>query len=292
MVKDIDLSVIIVSYNTRSLLDKCLSTLIHDAVNFSINIEIIVVDNASADGTENMIRERYPKVHLLINRKNLGFGQANNTGIKIAQGRKILLLNSDTQTLPGSLQALLIYLNKYPKSIVGGKLFNPDGSKQTSSGPRMNVFNVFLMLFMKGDKLGLTRYSPNSDRKVGWVSGACLSADSEVFRDGLFFDENIFMYMEEIDLCKRAENKGYSIRFCPEAKFIHVGAASSDRTRKFPIINIYKGLIFYFKKHHISSFTFIKLLLKAKAIAAILVGQVRGDRGLINTYEEAIRFVK
>jgi GT2 family glycosyltransferase len=145
------------------------------------------------------------------------------------------------------------------------------------------------MLFLKGDALRLTRYSPDRPRPVDWVSGACLMAQKKVFEDGLLFDENIFMYMDEIDLLFRAKMKGYRTYFFPSAKFIHVGSGSAVG-RKQPVLNIYHGLVYFYRKHYggVSIFL-LRTLLKLKAVVAVAIGELTGNVYLKETYNEAYR---
>ena len=151
---------------------------------------------------------------------------------------------------------------------------------------------VALMLFGKGDDLGITRYSPREDREVDWVSGACLIGEKQSFLDVGLFDEGIFMYMEEIDFLYRAKKKGYAVHFIADAPFIHTGAASSA-TKRTPVVNIYRGLLYFYRKHRsIIEQRVLVLLLIMKARIAMSIARVTGDKEFAGTYEEAIRMVR
>lgn len=283
-----DLSVIIPSYNTKELLERCLVSIFTSLKRSTISYEVVVVDNASGDGSPDLVRKKFPQVHLLRNTKNAGYGKANNQAIKMAKGENILLLNSDIVVQSDAIGALHRLIKDKKKAFAGGKLFNEDGSAQPSCGPFYTLPVVALMIFAKGDYWGVTRVSPDETRRVDWVSGACLIGQKSAFLEIGLFDERIFMYMEEIELLYRARGQGYATFFVPEARFIHTGAASSG-TRRTPVVNIYRGLTYFYSKHHgWFSREILKAMLYAKALAAIVVGRMIGRPDLVHTYEEAL----
>lgn len=287
-----NLSVIIVSFNTKVLLDNCLKSLLSSLKQAALESEVIVVDNNSTDGSRELLRDKYPTVRTVLNRKNVGFGRANNQGIRAADGEYILLLNSDTLVEAQAIARLYEFISAHPRVFVGPKLLNPDGSDQTSCGPFLSLPVVFAALFLKGDKLGLTRWSPNRVCKVDWVSGAALAASKKLFLAGLLFDEGIFMYMEEIDLLYRARQKGYETYFFPGARITHLGSGSSTDRRKGPILNIYRGLLYFYKKHYSPLELFIlRRLLQLKALVAWSIGAITGNAPLRSTYAEAFGLV-
>lgn len=286
-----DLTIIIPSFNTKALIDRCIGSIRKSINDAKITYEIIVVDNASEDGTAALLRKKYPRVQVLSNNKNLGYGKANNQGIRKARGNTILLLNSDIVVLDESIEKLWHYSQVHETSFIGGKLLNENGSPQASCGPMYSLPVVFAMLFCKGDQMQLTRYSPDAEKTVDWVSGACLMGTKSAFLDVGLFDERIFMYMEEIEFLYRARKKGYTTLFYPDARFLHVGAASSG-SRRTPVVNIYQGLRYFYKKHYSRvSYALLRILLAAKALAAIALGRMMGRRDLVHIYEESIRLV-
>lgn len=221
----------------------------------------------------------------------MGYSQANNQGIKKARGKYVLLINSDIKVLDKAIDELYGFIQEHPKTFVGGKLLNEDFSSQPSCGPIYTLPIVALMLFAKGDRLGITRYSPETVKQVDWVSGACLMGEKVAFGKIGLFDEQIFMYMEEIEFLYRAKQKGYATFFVPNARFIHTGAASSG-DRKKPVINIYKGILYFYKKHRsIIEQRLVIWLLKMKAHFVILLGRILSKPELIITYEKALRLV-
>ncbi len=292
MKKSIDVSVIIVSFNTKQLLDDCLFSVRQSLKGSDLHAEIIVIDNISTDGSRDMVKKKYPEVVLVANSENVGFGKANNQGIRMAAGEYILLLNSDTVVCDDAIPKLVYFSKSHPTVFVGPKLYNLDGTAQTSGGPFFSLPVVFAALFLKGDYNGMTRQSPNETRYIDWVSGACIIAPKTLFLDGLLFDEGIFMYMEEIDLLMRAREKGYRTMFYHEAHITHLGGGSSTNKRKGPVLNIYRGFLYLYKKHYSSvSLAILRILLQWKALIAIWIGKIIGKKEFVEIYEEAYQLV-
>ncbi|OGG34492.1 hypothetical protein A2363_04810 [Candidatus Gottesmanbacteria bacterium RIFOXYB1_FULL_47_11] len=285
-----DLSIIIPSFNTKHLTTRCLRSIVETLKRSTITYEIIVIDNASKDGSVEVLNKDFPQVIKILNKENAGYGTANNQGLKIARGTYCLMLNSDIDALNGSLETLLSFAKDHPKSFVGGKLYNEDGSLQSSCGPGFTPGYVFLMLFAQADKLNITRYSPDEVKRVGWVSGACLLGTRKSFYDIGLFDQGIFMYMDEIELLERARKKGYKVWFTPHARFIHTGAASSASSRS-PVKNIFRGLMYFYRKHYPRHVSILKCMLIIKGRIAIAVGNIFGKKDLVDIYEEGLRLV-
>lgn len=286
-----DLSIIIPSYNTNELLDRCLQSIYASLASSKILYEIIVVDNASTDGSPELLRRKYPRVKKILNNENVGYGRANNQAIAKTQGEFVLLLNSDILTQDKSIEQLLRFGKSHPRGFIGGKLLNEDTSPQASCGPLYTLPVVFIMLFLKGDRLGISRYSPDKTSSVDWISGACILAKKQSFVDVGLFDEGIFLYMEEIDMFYRAKQKGYEVMFYPDAKFIHTGAASSGN-KKTPVVNIYKGLIYFYRKHRtIMEQRLLIAFLTLKAYVAIAIAAALGKEDIRGTYVQALQVI-
>lgn len=288
-----NLSIIIISYNTQKITQDCLDSIYKTLNESKLAYEIIVVDNASNDGSVVMLKDyqkRHSNFKLIESHENLGFAKANNLGVKRAQGEYLLFLNSDIIVLDNAIDKLLKKI-KQDNSInfLGGKLYNRDMTPQASCGPFYSLPIVFAALFLKGDYWGLTRFSPNNFREVDWVSGACILTKKEFFNKLNGFDEKIFMYMDEIDLLYRAKKHGFKVYFEPQAHFIHLGSASSDG-RTYPIIQVYNGFTYFYKKHH-SAFSLktLKFMLKLKAVISILIGRAIKNNYLKETYEKALK---
>ncbi len=294
--KKIELSIIIISYNTKKITENCLKSVFKSLRNSKIKYEIIVVDNASTDGTVKLLTSLQVKdLRVVLNKENVGFVKANNQAAKTARGEYLLFLNSDIIVINSAIEKLYNFYKQNEKKInfLGGKLLNKDLTPQPSCGPMYSLPVVFAHLFLKGDYWGLTRYSPDETKEVDWISGACILTKKIFFNQLGGFDEKIFMYMDEVDLFFRAKKNGLRIFFYPKAQFIHLGSASSG-SRTYPIIQVYRGLLYFYKKHFnrpISIFS-LKFMLKLKARIAILLGKLLGNKYLINTYEEALKMVK
>ena len=298
-----ELSIIIVNYNTKNLLLKCLNSITSSLKDAKLVYEIIVIDNGSKDGSVQQIKDQSAswqtknksheeKIKIIQNQKNAGFGKANNQGVKIAKGEYLLFLNTDIEVLDDGVWKLFQFIkNNSSVSAAGGKLYNEDQSEQFSCGSFFDLPVVFASLFLKGDKIGLTRYSPVEERKVDWVSGSCLIVRKKDFQELTGFDERIFMYMEEVDLLFRAKKKGYLTYFYPEAKFIHLGAATSKNLTD-PILNIYEGFLYFYKKHKSKNeLVILKIMLKLKAKISYFIGTISKSSYLTQTYAKAYKLV-
>src|SRR3989338_1830002 len=288
--KTVDLSIIVISYNTKQITKDCLESIIKSLKNSSINYEIIVIDNISNDDSLEMIRKysnKYSNIELIENKENVGFGRANNQGVKLAKSDYILFLNSDIIVLEDAIEKLYNFYKQNEKKInfLGGKLLNKDMSLQPSSAPFYTLPVIFAALFLRGDYWGLTRNSPKTLKETDWVSGACILTKKKYFNKISGFDERVFMYMDEVDLLYRAKKKGMSVYFYPEARFIHLGSASSKGKKTYPILQVFNGLMFFYEKHHSKTKQFIlKIMLKLKALIGLAIGQIINDEYLKETY--------
>jgi GT2 family glycosyltransferase len=292
-----ELSIVIVNFNTRKITHQCLESIFKSFRNYKSDdtpsFEIILIDNASTKDDSAVYLNEYAKKHknivFVANPTNTGFGPANNQGVKMAQGAYIFLLNSDTIILKDAVQKLFSFFKKSEKTkhFIGPKLFNKDMTPQASAAPFYTLPVVFGALFLRGDYWGLTRSSPKEMRRVDWVSGAAIMTKKEYFEKVGGFDETIFMYMEEVDLLYRAKKIDMHTFFYPKAKIIHLGSASSNG-KTFPIIQVYRGFLFFYKKHY-SKIALISLrfLLRLKAGLAWFLGFVVNNNYLKKTYEEA-----
>ncbi|MEK9169372.1 MAG: glycosyltransferase family 2 protein [Patescibacteria group bacterium] len=296
MVK-IDLSIVIVSYNTKKITEDCIESINRSLTNTKIKYEIIVVDNDSLDGSakalEKIAKDETNHLTYFQTGSNLGFGQGNNFGVERANGRYILLLNTDMIVLNRAIEKLYNFYVAQEKRVhfLGAKLLNCDLTPQPSACRFFTLPVAFATLLLKGDYWGLTRSSPDKFKKVDWITGACILTTKKIYERLGGFDKNIFMYMEEVDLLYRAKKLGLNTYFYPESQIIHLGSASSNG-RTYPILQVYQGFLFFYKKHystfHLSA---LRLILKFKALIAYLIGKIKGDRYLIETYEEAFKLV-
>jgi len=294
-----DLSIIIISYNTSVITLNCLKSIYASLKSSEISTEIIVLDNNSDDSSvvdlQQFQKQNESKLISLIliqSKENVGFAKGNNIAIKETQGKTILLLNSDIEVIDGAIPDLYTYFTTQNKfSFVGGKLLNRDFSDQASAASFYTIPVVIGALFLRGDYLHLTRYSPSSKRQVDWVSGACIMTTRESYDAVSGFDENIFMYMDEVDLLFRARKQGLLTGFYPDARFVHLGSASSNGKTQ-PILQVYRGFLYFYKKHCGKTETvFLKILLYLKAAVAYIIGKITNNNYLISTYEQALTIV-
>ena len=249
------IAICIINYNTSDLLRECLhSVLVQDPD------EIVLVDNASADCSVEMIKVEFPAIPLIALQKNIGFGAACNRGIEACQSEQILLLNADTRMKPGSLQALREYLEDHPQAaILGPRILNPDGTLQTSCFHFPTPLHIFL--YVSGlyewiprlpilKQRTLQKITNESAQPVPWVLGAALAFRRETFEEVGGFDENFFMYFEEVDLCYRVFSQGRQIHFVPEAEVVHVGGGSTIQNRAWSYIQFFASLAQFYRKHY------------------------------------------
>lgn len=300
-----DLSIIIISYNTKEITKKCLQTAVTSLkYNPQIKTEIIVIDNNSTDSSKLMLKEiqnsksileaKNIKFKIIFNKKNLGYAKANNLGVKESQGKYLLFLNSDIEAIDDAIPSLFNFYKQKEKvfNFLGGKLLNKNLTSQPSCGPFYTLPVIAGALFLRGDYWGLTRQSPKTIKKVDWVSGACFITGRKYFNKVGGFDENIFMYMDEIDFFYRAKKMGLTVGFYPKAKFIHLGSASS-KGRSEPILQVYRGFLYLYRKHFPSfKLEILKSMLKLKALASIFLGKVLKNEYLVKTYGQALEIIK
>jgi GT2 family glycosyltransferase len=255
-------------------------------------MEIIIVDNDSQDESVKTIKEfilknKYNNTLLIENDENSGFSKGCNLGAKKAKGDYILFLNNDTVVEDNGIYKMAKYMEENPEaSILGGQLKNKDGSLQPSTG-KFYTLTKAIMLLLGFQKLGLLDRSPKNIEKVDWVKGGLLMIKKTVFEKLTGFDENIFMYTEDMELCYRAILNGYRTYFYPDISVLHAEYGSTNRT--FAIVNIYKNLLYFYKKHRTKfEYYLIKILLLSKAYALKFLGILTNNNYLKDTYSQAI----
>jgi hypothetical protein len=251
----LDVSVVIVNWNTRDFLAACLRSIQQTA--HDLNLEMIVVDNASEDGSQDMLRQEFPAVQLVQNQENVGFARANNRGAGAAQAEYILFFNSDAELQADSLQNMLKLIQNQPKAgMVGAQLLNPDGSFQASHSHFPTLWREFLILSGIGRRL-FGRWHPShgpevekGPQKVDYIEGACLLARKNVYQQIGGLDESFFMYAEEVDLCYRMRRAGWQVWYQPEARVVHYGGGSSQKRRTQREGDLYISRVHFFRKHY------------------------------------------
>jgi GT2 family glycosyltransferase/glycosyltransferase involved in cell wall biosynthesis len=248
-----DVSVVVVSYETRSLLERSLAAVEQQA---AVTVETIVVDNGSRDGSRELVAERFPRARLIELDENAGYARANNIGIDAARGRAVLLLNSDCFLAPGALAELVAALARHPDAAaVGARLLNADGTLQRSAWPFPRPGRLLLEAFLLHRPLGklglvddLRTWPHDEERAVDFLIGACLLVRREALAEVGGFDEGFWLYGEEADLCRRLARRGWRIVLAPEARAVHVGGASS-RNSTTRLRHFYRGQKNFLRKH-------------------------------------------
>jgi N-acetylglucosaminyl-diphospho-decaprenol L-rhamnosyltransferase len=262
-----DVSFIVVSWNVGDLLRRCLNSIERERETVKSNLtthghslftEVIVVDNASADGTPEMLTAEFPDVRLIANAKNVGFTRGNNQALALAQGRYLFLLNPDTELRPGALGTLVDYMDAHPDvGIAGPQLCSSDGSRQSSRRRFPTLATAFL------ESTPLQRWFPRSrvlsryymldtpddqTQEVDWVTGAALFVRRALYEQVGGLDEGFFMYSEELDWCDRAKRAGWRIVYLPSAQVVHHEGKSSEQVLAQRDIYFHSSKVRYFSK--------------------------------------------
>jgi GT2 family glycosyltransferase len=250
-----DVSIILVSWNTRDLTLQCLASL-PDALG-GLRGEVWVVDNGSRDGSVLAIRTQHPDVRVIANVENVGFAAANNQAMRASSGRYALLLNTDTVASPGSIAALVRFADEHPRAgLVGPMLLNPDGSYQGSFARRPSVVGELLSAAGLGVRLfgpWYPNYGPDAagaPRRAGYIQGAAMLARREAFEQVGLMDDGYFMYSEEPDWCLRMARARWETWYTPEARITHLGGQSTRQRRQEMVVALYRSKVRYFAKHH------------------------------------------
>ncbi len=260
----IKLSIIIVNWNVKELLKKCLKSIFGTLVN--LDFEVIVVDNNSSDGSVNMIKKKFPAVKLIINNKNVGFSKANNQAIKKSNSPYTLLLNPDTIIHLDALEILANFLDEHKDvAVVGPKVLNEDGSIQHECARHfptpLSEFFVLTGLYKKFPKnkwfgYYLMNYWDHNDaREVDCISGSCMMIRKDILDKIGLLDEKFFMYGEDVDLCYRIKQVDYKIWYLPEATITHFAGKSSEKNANYMLYESCKSMEFFFKKNCGKKFT-------------------------------------
>jgi hypothetical protein len=267
-------SIIVISFNTCDLLRECLQSILLECSRLpdGLNAEVLVVDNASTDGSPDMVEREFADtavpVRLIPSKVNLGFASANNLAMEVAEGRYLVLLNSDAFFHPGALRRAIVHMEAEPKIGVGGaRLVGPTGGWQPSARAFPSVWHAFIVFS------GLAGRYPNSrvfgafDRtwasadlqaEVDWVPGAFSIMRREALHETGLFDPRFFLYCEEVDLCRRIKGQGFQVIYWPDVVVTHIGGESSRKltTLKFSdsesqvVLWRMRATLLYFRKHH------------------------------------------
>ena len=272
------LSIIIVNWNTRQDLLECLDSVFANPT--AAEMEVIVVDNASTDGSAEAVASTYPRVKLIRSSENMGFAKANNHAAALSTSRYWLMLNPDTLVHSGAIDRLLQYMVEHPEvAAVGPRLINPDGSGQLSIWRRPTLFREWWRLFHLDRLYPLSEYPPSTltsqqARRVDILHGACLLLRCDVVQGMGLFDEDYFVFSEEIDLCDRLGRAGWELHWAPDAVVTHKGGQSTRQVADAMFIELYRNKTKFFRKRRgrLAAFLY-KLILLQAALARYLTGQ-------------------
>ncbi len=301
-----NLSVIILSYNTKDITHRCLLKL-EEAKKYcekrlGNNVEIIVLDNASKDGSLEMLRNDHPNINLIPSKENTGFSKGNNIAIKQSKNPFILLLNSDVYVEEDSLYKALAYFRvNLNCDVLGARLNNTSGKLQPSAGNLPNPLNIiFWILGLSLIPVVGTIIPPfhpkeksyfSKAHRVGWIMGAFFMLKREIFEKTSGFDENLFMHMEEIEWCRRIHTKGYKIWYVPQVEVIHLHGASTNFDLKSSFLNELRGIKYYLKKHFPSFYFPTRLILVLGLILRIIAFSLMGKTARARIYVEGLGVV-
>ena len=246
----VDMSIVLVCWNNKAYLDPCLKSLYEGGLKSSF--DVVVVDNGSTDGSQQMLVEKYPQVRLIQNAGNVGLGKASNQGIEATNGRHVLLLNNDTLVNAPALDVLVEYLEAHPEAgATAGRLLNPDSSFQSGFAPFSTLLEEFLIVTHIGELLW-TGYPSHGDaqeiKETGWMSSACLLVRRAAFDQIGLLDEGYFIYGDEADLQYRLNKAGWKVVFLPNSSIVHFGGRSMDRWKRRKMV--YRGKMMFYKKNY------------------------------------------
>lgn len=288
------LSIVTLNYKKKELTISCMESLYAQFQQEFLQdkIELLIVDNDSQDDSVDVLNQHittknYKNMQVIANDINSGFGAGCNKGAAAALGEYMLFLNNDTVAKDKGIFEMAHYLATHPEAgILGGQLRNENGTLQPSTGKFYTLGNAFLLL-IGGQRLGLLDKSPKQIKKVDWVKGGLMMIRKEVFKRLGGFDEKIFMYIEDIELCYRASISGYGVYFYPNVTVLHKEHGSASKT--FAIVNIYKNLLYFYQKHRShTEYLVLKGMLVTKAKLLIVVGKLTKNVYLIDTYTKAL----
>lgn len=264
-----DLSIIIVTWNSEKYIRNCLDSILLSTGDFQN--EIILVDNASADQTTNIVKGLYPQVKLIQNRKNAGYAKANNQGMKESQGKYLLLLNPDTEVLENALISMLRFLEENTQvGALGPRLLYPDKTVQPSCrefptyATLIWEFSDLSRIFPKSKifsrwRMGYFKF--NQIREVDQPMGSCLLLRRATLQDVGIFDENFPMFFNDVDLCYRIKQAGWKIYYYPDAQVLHHKGAATRQVKRRMIWLSHVAFFRFFKKHRTGLFNQLALYL-------------------------------
>ena len=247
-----DLSIIIVNWNAKDLLLACLESIYQTCK--EVAMEVFVIDNGSTDGSGEAVKERFPKVTLIQNQKNVGFAMANNQALRLSKGNYLLLLNPDTKAKEGSIEGLVSFMESSPEAgVVGAQLLNDDGSKQNSVAnfPSLatELLNKSLLRWMFPKRFPGKETNSFEPIAVDSVIGACMIVRRDAMKQVGLLDEGYFLFLEETDWCYRMKKAGWKVYHLPQAEIYHFQGKSAEKEKKRSRVEYYRSRYYFFKKN-------------------------------------------
>ncbi|MEK7617398.1 MAG: glycosyltransferase family 2 protein [Patescibacteria group bacterium] len=304
--KNLDVSIIILSFNTKDITDRCLTKLeaAKDYCQKKIGnkINIIVLDNASDDGSVEMIKEKHPKVKLIVSKINTGFAKGNNIVMKQTKTPYFFLINSDVYVEEDCLYKALAYFRvNLNCDVLGPRLNYASGQLQPSAGFLPNPLNIIFWI------LGLSLlpiigsitapFHPKGKsffskaHQVDWIMGAFFAIKRKVFVSTKGFDETLFMHMEEVEWSKRIRDAGFKIWYVPQIEMVHLHGASTNFDLSKSFLNELKGIKYYLNKHYPLFSLPVKLILIFGLILRVIVFSLIGKTARARVYLEGLGVV-
>jgi len=261
-----DVSIVIVSFNTRDVLRECLESVERESA--GLRVEVLVVDNHSSDGSPEMIEREFPQVRLFRSEVNLGFASANNVALEVVRGRYPVLLNSDAFLRAGALALAVQHMDENPPvGLAGARLVGRDDAWQPSARMFPSLLTDFFVMTGLAGKFPRSRLFGRFDRtwadpmeacECDWVPGAFSIIRAEALRKAGLFDPEFFLYSEEVDLCRRIKDAGYRIMYWPDIVVTHIGGESSRQVKSLEMSKTgaqlvlwrMRSTLLYYRKHH------------------------------------------
>lgn len=299
-----DISVCIVSWNTRELLYNCIDSI--QKMTSGVSYEIIVVDNNSADGSAKMVKQQFPQCKLIESKNNNGFAKGNNLGLRIAKGKYIFFINPDTVLVTNALYGMFHFMESNKDvGAVGAKLLNQGGSIQFTCArtfPTLfNQFCYFMMLNLLFPKsklfstIEMNYWDHRDSREIDCLSGACIFASKNIINKLHGFDEKFFMYAEDMDLCYRIKREGWKLYYLASEEIYHLEGASSEKQpqKYFSAIAMRESNYLFFAKHygkmHAQIYKFIIFIGSVFRLLVIILSSLNfGKRGMNKQYKETV----
>ncbi len=282
-----DLSIIILNYNTKDLLRTCLKSVFGSQTSFKL--EVLVADNGSTDGSLGMVKSEFPQVKIVANQANLGFARGNNAALKVATGRYCLLLNSDTEVRPSTFDLCIKKMDSDPQvGILGCKVLLPNGKLHEACRRRFpNPANAFLRLFgfRKLSSYNYQNVSVDQEMEVDSVVGAYLMIRKNVMDQIGLLDEQFFMYGEDLDWCWRAKEAGFKVLYYPKAEITHYLYGSAKSVKFKSVVWAHQAMQIFYAKHYASGHNWlfnqvVYLGIKLRMYLVMLVNLLRANKSV------------